>query len=468
MPEVADQIRLQLAPHGRLVRDGQAVRVSLPWLELRLGQTGAGLTAALERLATAGATEEECVAEVRRSEGDLGLFGFYGALHPLDCAGALSRALVQDAAPLATLIPQAASFHLPTLQAAHATRYRLSRFACLRAVAGTWQLESGPGRARLEVHDPRVLAWIGDLALNRPEHRDHGLTAASIETLLVFLEAAGALCDRDNTERPQNSMADANAWWEFHDLLFHMRSRRGRSAGPYGATYHFREQPAPPLIHPRRISDSIPLPRPDLNVLAQSDAPFVTVVEKRRSIRDYAPEPISCAELGEFLYRTARITSVLPAGETDCALRPTPAGGALHELEIYAVVAQCQGLEMGLYHYDPHGHALGRLSGMTPEIELLLKQAWHTADKRSPVQVYLGITARCRRVFWKYEGMAYALMLKNLGALYATMYLAATAMSLAPCALGGGDSELFCRAAGIDPLEEPALGEFLLGSLVQS
>ena len=61
--------------------------------------------------------------------------------------------------------------------------------------------------------------------------------------------------------------------------------------------------------------------------------------------------------------------------------------------------------------------------------------------------------------------MAYALILKNLGALYATMYLTATAMQLAPCALGGGDSELFCAAAGIDPLEEPPVGEFLLGSL---
>jgi SagB-type dehydrogenase family enzyme len=105
---------------------------------------------------------------------------------------------------------------------------------------------------------------------------------------------------------------------------------------------------------------------------------------------------------------------------------------------------------------------------MTPDIELLLKQAWHTGDRRSPLQIYLGFTARCRRVFWKYQGMAYALMLKNLGALYATMYLAATAMGLAPCALGGGDSELFCRAAGIDPLEEPAIGEFLLGSRVET
>jgi SagB-type dehydrogenase family enzyme len=67
-------------------------------------------------------------------------------------------------------------------------------------------------------------------------------------------------------------------------------------------------------------------------------------------------------------------------------------------------------------------------------------------------------------VFWKYESMAYALILKNLGALFATMYFVATAMHLAPCALGGGDSELFAAITGLDPIEEPAVGEFLLGS----
>ena len=40
----------------------------------------------------------------------------------------------------------------------------------------------------------------------------------------------------------------------------------------------------------------------------------------------------------------------------------------------------------------------------------------------------------------------------------------ATAMDLAPCALGGGDSDLFTRAAGLDYYTETSVGEFLLGS----
>ena len=65
---------------------------------------------------------------------------------------------------------------------------------------------------------------------------------------------------------------------------------------------------------------------------------------------------------------------------------------------------------------------------------------------------------------WKYEGVAYALILKHVGVLYQTFYLVATAMGLAPCGLGGGDSDLFARAAGLDYASETSVGEFIVGS----
>ena len=74
------------------------------------------------------------------------------------------------------------------------------------------------------------------------------------------------------------------------------------------------------------------------------------------------------------------------------------------------------------------------------------------------------VSARVGRIMWKYESMAYALMLKHVGVLYQTMYLAATAMGLAPCALGSGDAEAFAEATGRDPWEECSVGEFMLGS----
>jgi oxazoline/thiazoline dehydrogenase len=44
------------------------------------------------------------------------------------------------------------------------------------------------------------------------------------------------------------------------------------------------------------------------------------------------------------------------------------------------------------------------------------------------------------------------------------MYLVATAMNLAPCGIGIGDSDLFAKAAGCNYYAETSVGEFVLGS----
>jgi SagB-type dehydrogenase family enzyme len=60
--------------------------------------------------------------------------------------------------------------------------------------------------------------------------------------------------------------------------------------------------------------------------------------------------------------------------------------------------------------------------------------------------------------------MAYAATLKNVGVLYQSMYLVATAMGLAPCGLGGGNAALFADVVGTDYFAESSVGEFLLGT----
>jgi SagB-type dehydrogenase family enzyme len=64
---------------------------------------------------------------------------------------------------------------------------------------------------------------------------------------------------------------------------------------------------------------------------------------------------------------------------------------------------------------------------------------------------------------WAYEGLAYALVLKHVGALMQTMNLVATAMGLAGCALGTSTPHAFRHLTGHDPLVEDVVGEFLLG-----
>jgi SagB-type dehydrogenase family enzyme len=97
-------------------------------------------------------------------------------------------------------------------------------------------------------------------------------------------------------------------------------------------------------------------------------------------------------------------------------------------------------------------------------VEELLKNASQSTGQKYMPQVLIVIAARFQRLAWKYESMAYAAMLKHVGVLYQTMYLVATAMGLAPCGLGGGNSDLFVKAARTDYYAETSIGEFTLGS----
>jgi SagB-type dehydrogenase family enzyme len=220
-------------------------------------------------------------------------------------------------------------------------------------------------------------------------------------------------------------------------------------------------------------AETIDLHRPDLQRLAREDPPLTLVQEQRRSVRAYAAEPLSVRQLGEFLYRVGRVKEVrevecaAPGGTValDFASRPYPGGGTLYELELYVAVNACAGLTRGLYHYDPLRHGLERLAADCADVRALLADASDSAGiPQEKLQVLLVVSARFQRIAWKYAGMAYAAILKHVGVLYQMMYLVATAMGLAPCGIGAGDSDSFARAAGTDYYAETSVGEFLLGS----
>ena len=97
-------------------------------------------------------------------------------------------------------------------------------------------------------------------------------------------------------------------------------------------------------------------------------------------------------------------------------------------------------------------------------VEYLTAIEFVEAGLSQPPPVLITLASRFQRLSWKYAAMAYATTLKNVGVLYQTMYLVATAMGLAPCALGGGNADRFAAAAGTEYYAESSVGEFLLGS----
>ena len=443
-----------------------------------LRQLPPGLRDALGRLAAPGESAQWLAECVRAVDGPTGLARWYYHLQDLARRSQLRLAVHAGGDRLATLEPTAPSFILPPAGALPDRRYVLSRFAWVQRQGEVLVLESPLSPARIVLDDPRAVALVHSLThpgtVAQIGGRAADLPTDTVAPLLGLLVHAGAACAVDDDGVSAEDADPALRFWQFHDLLFHARSRQGRHDGPVGATYPQAGRLDPsPAVQPETGDDGIALHRPDLERAQREDPPFALVQQRRRSIRDYATEPITDRQLGEFLYRVARVTDrqqrqiETPSGpvQMDFALRPYPAGGALYELEVYAVVAACGGLSPGLYRYDGVGHRLLRRAGRTAEVDRLLADAARaTGLPATAPQVLLVLAARMPRVAWKYTGLAYALVLKDVGVMFQTMYLAATAMGLAPCAVGLGDSDLFAQAAGVDYYAETSVGEFLLGS----
>lgn len=434
--------------------------------------------AAFESIANGGEQEDLAAGRISRTDGPLALAKFRYYLRNLDRLGWLVRSSRLDDKDLASLVPVSPDFDFSVPELRSDERFALSRFVYLHTVDGELIAESPLAHARLVLHDARTA--ILTHALSRAHSASeliaacNCLPADSVRELIALLAAAGmiSICGEHGT-----TLEDQNTTlmtWEFHDLLFHSRSRQGRHDHPSGGTFRFLgtlEQP--PALKPSTAGELINLYRPDLDRLKHDDVPLARVQEERRSIREYGSSPMTVDQLGEFLYRTGRVknrasvSKPSPRGmiEIEVAQRPYPAAGGLYELELYVVSNACRDLAPGLYHYEPVQHQLRKISAASADTEALLIDASRgTTVPRDKIQILIVIAARFQRTSWKYSSMAYAATLKNAGVLFQTMYLVATAMGLAPCAIGSGNSDVFARAAGTGYCEESSVGEFLLGS----
>jgi oxazoline/thiazoline dehydrogenase len=432
---------------------------------------------ALLRFAPPGEDEDRLAALI--AEGNGGLARWYYYLERLSQRGLICYAAHAHGVCVATLVPTSSTFVAQPARLAVNGRYVLSRFAYMRREGADCLLESPMAHARIVINDMRTAALVARLTV--PATLDELTTAAqnlsvdAIAATAALLWRAGMLQELTATGSIPEDDDPSLRTWAFHDLVFHARSRKGRTDAPYGGTYRFAGTMEPPsALKQPPVGDTHDLHRPDLARLEREDPPLAHVQERRRSTRAFDRErPITGRQLGEFLFRVARardyreVEVATPDGprRMDMASRPYPAGGGLYELELYVAVNSCADLAAGLYHYDPAQHRLTRLAGRAAHVTALLADAAvSTGVPHDDVQLLIIVAARYPRLAWKYESIAYSLILKHVGVLYQTMYLAATAMGLGACAVGGGDSDLFAHATGAGYMAETSVGEFLLGT----
>lgn len=442
------RIRLKLLDDGAVaallrLAEGRAGRDELDWVA-----TGALPTADLSRLDT----------ELARLSGK--------ALIHYSCV--LDGRQIMSAVPISSL----ARFRFPVLP--DSTQLRLSRFAYMRRFDDDLILESPTSYARVTLHWPALASIIASFAsscavgeIDRIGSEGDG---EALRASAAFLHGVGALAVTDHCGQTAEDSSPLVAQREFHDVVFHAGSRAGLSDRPIGGTYRFKESIAPvPAVRLPVPGRSVQLPSPDLNRVMKDDPPLAHVMETRRSLRDHGDQPISIEQLGEFFYRVGRIKAVNKVDARsgrfyESSSRTYPSGGAVYDIELYITVRECAGLQPGVYHYDALNHRLTLICDRADWVRRMLLDAYLASGGVAEPHTVITLASRFSRVSWKYESIAYSLTLKNVGVLYEAMYLAATAMNLAGCGIGCGDSALFSLVTGLDPLVESSVGEFMLGA----
>ena len=406
-----------------------------------------GLRAAFRLIAADGADHAALAVQIT-ARSDLPRLQSY--LRQFTAMGRIKRSLYADdhiAAEAVPITPHNVRLH----PFDPAQKYVLSRFAYLRREGGQMVLELPLANFQVRIIDSQALVLLDALNSSDP-------LAEAFRELLCISGMLTAVADDGTTEEDHDQALHA---WKFHDRLFAAKTRPG--GRQYRTATTTEPEIIPPPVKPPMSDDITPLDRPDIDTLRREDVPFTDVLEARRSVRTLSDTPISLHELGEFLYRTARIQTFV-RGDYEATLRPYPAAGALHSLEIYAAVLYCDGLDAGLYHYCPQRHHLERLPSSSADLASLIENAIQmTGNAIAQPQILLIITTRFGRIAWKYADTALALTLKDVGGLFQTMYLVATAMRLAPCALGSGDAALFGEITKLNSNEEQSIAEFFIG-----
>lgn len=341
---------------------------------------------------------------------------------------------------------------------------KLSRFALIHADGRDFLLESPLSLHRVILHGNDAMAIVGPLS--RPVVPS-ALVAGRpyMETAITHLMAAGMIIQALGHE-PLRSPVFAEdtdpalVTWPPIDLMFHSRSTLGRHDLDFGAS-HLREErsSAEPVVKTAMGGPAIPLYRPRWEDLAREDAQLTSALERTRSTRRLRKESPSARELSELLYRAARVRSLTG----DSSERPYLASGDCYELELYVTVADCPGIPRGVYHYDPLGHRLEPVSADPCHVSELLENGRVGAGLPDAPMLLITFTARFPRLSWKYNGLSYALVLKNVGLLTQTLSLVCTAIGLASCPMDIGDADLTGRVLGTDWRTESGVGGLVVG-----
>jgi len=216
--------------------------------------------------------------------------------------------------------------------------------------------------------------------------------------------------------------------------------------GPIPGTHYFKNYPD---------AERVQLPQPDLS----RPADLWQSMARRRSERDYTPDPLSLDDFVRLLWAAQGVTA--RAGSH--LLRTAPSAGALYPFETYLYVDRVEKIPQGLYHFNVADFVLERLQGENFNREITAAGLGQPVVRRAAVVLIW--TAMMLRCMVKYRDRAVRYIPMDLGHVCQNVQLAATAMGLGSCPIGAFYDDDFNGLLGVDGEDETVLYLITVGKL---
>ncbi len=184
-------------------------------------------------------------------------------------------------------------------------------------------------------------------------------------------------------------------------------------------------------------------------------------VSRRRSIRKFAPEPVSQSQLSQILWSAQGIS------DRQWKYRTAPSAGAAYPLEIFVVCGQdsIEGMNDGIYHYILADHCLTLLHKGDVRADLAGAALNQEFIYEAPLDIV--ICALYQRTSLSYGNRGERYVHIEVGHAGQNIYLQATALGLATVAIGAFNDEQVREVLQLDrqynplyimPVGEPAEG----------
>ena len=154
------------------------------------------------------------------------------------------------------------------------------------------------------------------------------------------------------------------------------------------------------------------------------------VIARRRSIRDFTPEPVSPSELSEILWAAQGITN------NSLSSRTVPSAGATYPLDFFVVCGDncVEAVESGIYHYNIDSHSLTRHHKGDVRPELARAALAQEFIYEAPIDIV--ICAIYERTLRRYGTRGERYVHMEVGHARQNIYLQDTALGLATVAIG--------------------------------